>query len=146
MSSSEAEVMERIAEQYPARGIPFLINLENLRSNLADHRQRVRDSHLMGAKAMGLDGLVGKSKGREDDMGDIVVTGDITNSGGAPAGTPGWLGPVLAALGIAAGVPGGMMLNSMLNQDKTPAAVVAPATDTELGTSLSVERGGALTP
>jgi hypothetical protein len=50
---------------------------------LRDHARRVRDSHRMGAKAAGLDEVASEQDGSDagdDNMGDIIISGDITNT------------------------------------------------------------------
>lgn len=141
------QIRERLADAAPAKAIPFLIAVENMRANQRDHRQRVRDSHLMGAKALGMEGLVGKSQS-EDDMGDIIVTGDITqrSDGAKPTSALG----TAATAAIGAGtLAAGMLLNNWMQPATAPGVQPQPTVQQaedarRLEAGLSVERGGAL--
>lgn len=140
------EIQDRLAQAAPAKAIPFLVALENFRANQRDHRQRVRDSHLMGAKALGMESLVGKAS--EDDMGDIIVTGDISQNSSDTAKPNSALGTAATAAIGAGTLAAGILLNSWMQQP-TPTPIIdqptQPATDNRsLQTGLSVERGGAL--
>jgi hypothetical protein len=141
------KIRERIAEAAPARAIPFLVAVENMRANQRDHRQRVRDSHLMGAKSLGMESLVGKSS--EDEMGDIIVTGDISQNSSDTAKPTSALGTAATAAIGAGTLAAGILLNSWMQPAPIPPPVIEqptqPATDNRsLQTGLSVERGGAL--
>jgi len=59
-----------------------LVGLEDHRAMLAASRRRTREGHEAGAKAMGFDPTPISG---EDEMGDLIVTGDIEMRG---QGTP----------------------------------------------------------
>ena len=143
------QIRERVAESFPATMVPFLAGLENWRANQRDHRQRVRDSHLMGAKALGMESLVGKNG--EDDMGDIIVTGDITQTAPAAEKQSSSMGSAATAAIGAGALAAGMLLNNLMQpkqaepvQSTQPPAIIQPADRSSLQTGLTVERGGAL--
>ena len=83
---------ERAADSLPGLGAAaYAIGLEDHRRALHDFAQRVRIDHRMGLRTLGMEDLAQQPS--EDDMGDIVICGDITNnisgrnlpSAGAPA-------------------------------------------------------------
>jgi hypothetical protein len=53
----------------------FAVGLEDHREMLRSHRVRVREGHEAAAKALGVD--LGKTTSAGEDMGDIIVTGDV---------------------------------------------------------------------
>lgn len=69
------QVQDRIAEVAPAWGVSHLLGIENVRSMLADARQRTRDSHQAQMKVLGVE-----TPNQEPDMGGITVQGDTTNT------------------------------------------------------------------
>lgn len=72
-----------------------LVGLENLRANLAQTRQRVCDSHKAQMRTIGYNA---ESCG-DDDMGDIIATGDVyTTQQTQKSVAPLWLTGILAAL------------------------------------------------
>jgi hypothetical protein len=73
------ELAERSAESIPAlQAAAAAVGLQDHQRMLRDHARRVRDSHRLGAKAAGLDDLPADAGG--DDLGDIIISGDITNT------------------------------------------------------------------
>lgn len=56
------------------------MGMEDHRRLLRDSAKRIADAHRMGARAVGMEDIVGKDN-EGDDMGDIIVTGDIQISG-----------------------------------------------------------------
>lgn len=71
----EQEATERITEGLP--GIKLAgaaVGLANHQQMLADHLQRVRDSHKMQARAMGMEDLATDQE--PEEMGDIIICGD----------------------------------------------------------------------
>lgn len=149
MSDPLQQIRERVAEVAPTRVLPFLAALENFRITQRDHRQRVRDSHAAMAKAAGMESVLKPQS--DDDMGDIIVTGDISTSAStSQRGELGQFGPAVTAAIGAATLGAGMWLQSWLSQPAPqptvtqPPAVTQPAPDDRLSTGLTVERGGAL--
>ena len=56
------------------------MGMEDHRRLLRDSAKRIADAHRMGARAVGMEDIVSKES-EGDDMGDIIVTGDIQISG-----------------------------------------------------------------
>lgn len=110
------QVQDRIAEVAPAWGVSHLLGIENVRSMLADARQRTRDSHKAQMKALGVD-----TPNQPDDMGGINVQGDTTNHISITAPTQGSAFTKVAskliplaltlALGSGAGIAGSWLLS-----------------------------------
>jgi hypothetical protein len=70
------QVAERSAEAYPAlSAAAAAVGLQNHRQALSSHEQRVRDSHAAQMRAIGME-----PTGSPDEVGDILITGDITAS------------------------------------------------------------------
>lgn len=86
MSPSE-KIAERVADLAPGlAAVAKAVGLEDHRRMLRDHARRVMDSHRMQAKALGMGDVVSESS--DDDMGDIIVTGDIHYSGASAPQLP----------------------------------------------------------
>jgi len=86
MSPSE-KIAERVADLAPGLAAAAkAVAIQDHRASLRDFRQRVRDSHRMQAKALGMGDVVSDSS--DDDMGDIIVTGDIHYSGASAPQLP----------------------------------------------------------
>lgn len=56
------------------------MGMEDHRRLLRDSAKRIAESHRMGARSVGMEDIVSKES-EGDDMGDIIVTGDIQISG-----------------------------------------------------------------
>lgn len=68
------QVAERSAETHPAlSAAAAAVGLQNHRQALSSHEQRLKDSHAAQMKAIGME-----PTGGADEMGDILITGDIT--------------------------------------------------------------------
>jgi len=74
-STPTQEAADRIAEGLPGLKLAAsAVGLANHRAILSDHLQRVRDSHKMQARALGMEDLA--TDAETDDMGDIIICGD----------------------------------------------------------------------
>lgn len=79
--SPAAQMAERASEVIPGLGAAaFAVGLENHRRTLHDHAQRLRTDYKIGLRALGVQDDLATSQPSEDDMGDIVICGDITNN------------------------------------------------------------------
>lgn len=119
-----------------------MIGIGHIKNLFRDARARTADGHRAMAKAAGMSDCV---KGTEDDMGDMIATGDIhyhqqPPPPSAPASAPSTLGKVatVAASTIAAGGLGvaAGLLTMYLNRPASPTpshppAIVSPATQYE---------------
>lgn len=80
----QQEIAKRLAEAgggLAAAG--RAVGLQDHQRLLRDNARRVNDSHRAMAKAAGMGEVLGKAQQEEgDDLGDILVTGDITINGG----------------------------------------------------------------
>lgn len=74
------ELGDRFAEGAPARQIPFLLGVENLRYMWRDWRIRNRDDHALSMKALGAESTKTMTSAEAEDMGDITVAGDTTKT------------------------------------------------------------------
>lgn len=73
MKNPKLEAAERAAETYPAlSAAAAAVGLQDHRQSLNSHQSRVADSHKAQMKALGLE-----ASQAGDEMGDIVITGDI---------------------------------------------------------------------
>jgi len=139
-----AEMAERFAESTGLRTATMAAGLEDHRRMMADNARRLAEGHKAMARAAGMEDLVADPGG--DDVGDILVTGDInvgTNgsrpkvldkilgqsaNGGAVATKPSAsLWPKIVAAALLGG--GGVAGVNALTDDTPPPAVVAPAPD-----------------
>lgn len=78
--SPAEKIAERVADIAPGLAAAAkAMAIQDHRASLRDFRQRVRDSHRMQAKTLGMGDVVSESS--DDDMGDIIVTGDIHYNG-----------------------------------------------------------------
>lgn len=115
------------------------VAIENYRASSTAHRQRVADSHAAGMKTLGFD--VGNQL-EADDMGDLIVTGDVygdeavrmINRGQSPPIAAGstlskWV--MIAAL-LAGGGGVGAAATALLNRPE-PSAVDDTDTQYEIG-------------
>lgn len=83
MSDSQTpleETAERLAESSPARTIPFLIGLENMRGMMAHWRQRNMDDHEMNKQLLSNAAGTEFESAEPEEMGDINVSGDSTKT------------------------------------------------------------------
>jgi len=81
MQSPMQEIAERVAEAAP--GLAVAANLEaiqNFRQSNADARRRLQDSHRWQATALG---MTVADAPKEEDMGNLVVCGDVYGSDAA---------------------------------------------------------------
>lgn len=87
MSKAPLEtIANRVADILPGiKAAQAGVMLEDLRATQKAHRQRTQDGHKAMAKAAGV--KIDKADA-EDDMGDIVITGDITMTQPAPPVEP----------------------------------------------------------
>lgn len=73
------EATERLAEIVP--GLAAAAHAQALRdfaASQADYRQRVRDAHAIGARALGVGDFVSQPAGSDPMAGNIIITGDIS--------------------------------------------------------------------
>lgn len=68
------EVTERLAEHVPARTVPFLIALDNMRSMFSLKQQKDREDYAIQKRALGVEDV----EVEPEEMGDISVAGDTT--------------------------------------------------------------------
>lgn len=74
--TAKEKIAERVADLAPGMvAAARAMALQDHRRTLNSYQKRVNDSHRMQAKALGMEDVVSDSP--EDDMGDIIVTGDI---------------------------------------------------------------------
>lgn len=85
--SPAEKIAERVADIAPGLAAAAkAVGVEDHRRMLRDHARRVMDSHRMQAKALGMGDVASESS--DDDMGDIIVTGDIHYSGASAPQLP----------------------------------------------------------
>lgn len=78
------EMGKRFGEVVPGlKAAAGAVGLESHRRMLRDHAQRVRDDYKIAAWAAGFEGKVADMP--EDDMGDIIITGDLNFGGSTSA-------------------------------------------------------------
>lgn len=78
----QQEIAERVAEGAPGLGVAaYGQAIQDHRRMMADYRTRVADSHRWEAKSLGVE--AGDAKPGDDDMGDLIVTGDVYGSDAA---------------------------------------------------------------
>jgi len=163
------EVAERVAETAPGLvAAAHAEALQNLRQMNADHRRRVADSHRWQADVLGQKAT---DPPEEDDVGNLIVTGDVYGDGAAEivrslqglaqaapeaAGSPsepsqqtGWASSLAKAALVTAGLLGGgglgagvpWLLGAYDKPESVNTTVVQPA-DTQ-GLGVEVVPGGA---
>lgn len=126
-AKSMEQNLERLAERLlPIKVAGAAVGLEDHRRMLAAHAQRVLDSHRAMAKAAGFE--LPAEQGA-DNLGDIIITGDIIQPTPPPPSSPPPSSPpsrllhvALLAAGLAAGGIGGPLIASLLMGSR-PAAV-----------------------
>lgn len=130
-NSPAMEMAERVAETLPGlKAAAAAVGLQDHQRMLRDHARRVKDSHRLMAEAAGL-----KVDESVDDMGDIIITGDITHQPPkekppAPLGTLAKVGMAAALLGTGAAIPLGV--NALANRPASAPAVTDNDTPWEL--------------
>ncbi len=146
--SPAQELAERAAESIPSlQAAAAAVGLQDHQRMLRDHARRVRDSHRVGARAAGMDDIAAEPTG--DDMGDIIISGDITNtylppplaaqtsqptaapaSNSAPAapGLSNWTKAALVAASLASGGVGAAipLLTNLLSNKPAPPPATQP--------------------
>lgn len=137
--SAVQEIAQRAAETGPGLAAAAkAVGLQNHQRMLRDAANRVRDSHLAQMKAAGFD----PGNAPEDDMGDIIITGDIQYAPApateptSPASTPAVVSSPLSTLAktlisaalLGAGAAGGAGIPWLAGAFSKPAtSATAPA-------------------
>lgn len=130
MKTANRSPLEEIAKRTGEAGAGLAaaasaVGLQDHQAMLRDHRQRVRDDHQWAKELRGqmADGMTG------DDVGDIVITGDIYGADmgalrgkGAPNSEPPAWKKWLLPLGIAAAIGAGSAGTIAIQSQRQPAA------------------------
>lgn len=78
--TAAAELLDRAVEHAPARTVPFLIALDNMRHMFALKQRKDREDYALEKQMLGA-GTGGEVPSVEpEDMGDITVAGDTTTT------------------------------------------------------------------
>lgn len=85
--TAKEKIAQKVADLAPGMvAAARAMALQDHRRTLNSYQKRVNDSHRMQAKALGMEDVVSDSP--EDDMGDIIVTGDNYYYGPQPPPMP----------------------------------------------------------
>lgn len=152
------EIGKRTAETVPGLlAAAHAVGLEDHRRMLRESARRVRDGHLASMIAAGFKPeQLGASSSDADgeDMGGIVVTGDITYSGVMPpamqqpqshpapavaGGLPGWVKSGLVATGMVGSALGGALLPGLMGNQRPAPQPSAPPSYTDTNTNYELQ-------
>jgi len=116
-TTPQQEVADTVAKLAPRLAVAaHAVGLEDHRRLLSDYAQRVRDGHKAMANAAGMGDTVTELP--RDDMGNLVVTGDINVGGGDASSVQ-------------------KILEALNNQQSKPTATTQPATAAGAATGMS---------
>jgi len=76
------EMGERVAETSDLTAAAFAVSIQDMQRQLRDSSRRIRDSHKIGMRDAG---MPISNEGDGDEMGHIIITGDIVGNEGVRA-------------------------------------------------------------
>ena len=131
------EILDRVAENWPAMHLPRWITIDHLQKSLASARSRVNDSHRSQVETLNkVTGNNVRPSSLGDEMGGINVAGDtnITNINPEPKKSAGLLAQLLPlALASLLGAGGMYYWASQALPSPTPKQPVFEESDWQLG-------------
>lgn len=120
---------ERAADSIPGLGAwAHIIGIQNIKRVMQAAHRRTDDGHRAMARAAGMEDIVAKAPEAGDDMGDVIITGDITTtSPTAPMPTQEQGGIGKAGLALAGLLLGGALGAGAMYLANRPATPAQPA-------------------